>query len=300
MANQRVALILVAAWSITSSGCMLIYERYHIKATQIPGDGQEDRPGDVPNSPEGGSANTVAKADSPVKRPDTKVRPTTSNKAKPDTNYYRVTIYGWTFLSTSQYSAGWYDADAVDSLFGELRGKTVRVDRVDLEGHKAREVAAPGDESGEGQESLSMPPPPMLESLDGQNLNRRKLVLFLSSNADSLANEISALTTKKELESTLTALVAAPEIEARENARSLDAATGEQDLVLAQELRTLSQTLNAGADAQTVRTTLRDLLRVIARGTQTPEDLASINDAASSLKWFAEHPKAFSLEGGAR
>ena len=75
-------------------GCMSFYERYHVMASR----GQSS------------GANGDSEAPDQV----------------PNTNYYRVTISGWTVLSTSQYASGWYDSEAVDSLFGELKGKTVK------------------------------------------------------------------------------------------------------------------------------------------------------------------------------
>lgn len=84
-------------------GCVEIRERYHIRASQT------------------------------ESRQDSGERSRLAN-----TNYYRVTVTGWTCFSVSQYASGWYDSAAVDSLFGELKGKTVQVDRVNLEGFAPR------------------------------------------------------------------------------------------------------------------------------------------------------------------
>jgi hypothetical protein len=37
-----------------------------------------------------------------------------------DTNYYRLSVDGYTRLSDAEYRSGWFDATAVDSLFGDV------------------------------------------------------------------------------------------------------------------------------------------------------------------------------------
>jgi len=109
--------LLVASLSLAGGGCMMVHERYHIKATSA----GSDR-----------AATGDEEGEAEAKAPGT---------GTDNTNFYRVTITGWTLFATSQYSAGWFDEDAVDSLFGELKGRTVKVDSVDLEGFENRTPA---------------------------------------------------------------------------------------------------------------------------------------------------------------
>jgi hypothetical protein len=278
----------------TIGGCMTIYERYHIKASARLGRSITPivvvGPGIPPIDP--GFPPIRIPEDS---NPSTETGPTPKDDAKGPvvSNYYRITISGWTLFSTSQYSAGWYDAEAVDSLFGELKGKTVMVDRVALEGHTPR---TPPSEKKEDETVTK------IESMDGQQLTNKKLVLFLSSNADSLANQISALATKKEVEVTLSAMLASGDFEEREGARVEDAAAAEKTNVLAQELRVILAGIDSAAPSgPKVRQTLQILLRALARSSNTPEDLGSIGTTReSALSWFTTHPEAFRLPGGGR
>lgn len=237
------------------------------------------------------------------------VRATQTDDAA-NTNYYRIKIKGHSMGSASQYASGLYDSRAVDALFGELEGKTVRVDRVNLEGHQERSAgsSSASDSAVESGTTSSTEdsstaagasaPGARLESFDGQSLENRKLVLFLSSNSDALVNEISAQVTKLSTEGTLAAMMLAPEIEELQASLLEADRIREEDRVPGAALRYLAKSLrNGDGTPDKVRATLVQGLREIARRSQNPAEAESIEDVESALLWLQQNPNAFKTGG---
>jgi len=141
-----------------------------------------------------------------------------------------------------------------------------------------------------------------LESIGGDSLAGKKLVLFLSSNADSLVSQISTLAASQELQSTLHGLLLAGEIKLSQEARvTADFDTDRSD-ALVDELEAFAKRVATGADAPTIRRNLADLMIALARSSHTPEELSSISAEESrrqsGFEWFRDHPDAFRAEGG--
>ncbi len=88
-------------------------------------------------------------------------------------NYYRLNIKEDAFLSSSRYTAGYFDDNAVDRYFGEI----ARPDSAKL--NKAPKMEKVTDTG--------------LESLDN-----KKLVLLLSTNAQAVTDQISAFAENEE------------------------------------------------------------------------------------------------------
>jgi len=85
-------------------------------------------------------------------------------------NYFRITVDGWTALSSSRYVSGYFDEDAVNTYFGGFKQPkngegVVPVAKADSDGVKP---AAGGD-------------------------GGKALILLLSSNSDAIADSLTAL-----------------------------------------------------------------------------------------------------------
>lgn len=219
------------------------------------------------------------------------------------TNYFRVTVNGWTFMSASQYAAGNYDADAVDALFGELQGAKVRVDSTTLQGHKPRVVeTAVTTQSGtsttttttQPSESGETPEAVKLETLTGESLDRKKFVFFLSSNSDFFVNQISTFVTTRDMQQSIVTLILKDDVAALErerlNGRKGDAAAE----ALATRLRTISAELRAaGVTNGQATTKIVSLLQTLAQNSAVSAGVGGITDVATAKQWLQDHPRAF-------
>ena len=284
---------LACALLLASTGCVSIAERYYIKATSL-------------------------------------------NQGEPaQTNYFRVDVSGWTSFSASQYAAGWYDRDAVDQLFGEVTGsgKRVSIDNVTLAGHYRRRDGAwipystpatgggnanvengssetnGGDGGSKGSGGSARPTsrptapadPAKVTSLEGGILTDKKLVLFLSTNADSLVNQLGILATNSVIQLNLTALVLGADVERLEAQKSAAAESAADSGQLAARLEAIASALEGLADTDNDGVTKQALaaLRVLAKSTPSFEG-TDFKDAAKALDWYVSHPEAFATTGGAK
>ena len=135
---------------------------------------------------------------------------TANAPGSPFTQYYRVKIEGFGLLASSEYASGLYDAEAVDSLFGELQGGSIRI------GDKpasSKDGDCPAEDEADD-----------VKSLDGQPMGDRRLVLFLSSKANGLVSRIKAFTSSRQVTSSLTTLLLKDDVTALSRARALEPA----------------------------------------------------------------------------
>lgn len=263
------------------------------------------------------------------------IKATSEKKGEPaQTNYYRVDIIGWTSFSVSQYAAGWYDKDAVDQLFGELEGsgKLVEVDNVKLAGHYRRKNGAwiphstpatgggntsvesnqngssetnSGDAGSDGSGGNARPTahanPATVTSLEGNSLENKKLVLFLSTNADSLVNQLGILATNSVIQRNLTALLLGADIERLEAQRSAAAQSAAKSEQLASRLEAIASALEglAETDKDGVKKQALAALRVLAKSTPSFEG-TDFDDTTKALEWYVSHPEAFATTGSAK
>ena len=108
-------------------------------------------------------------------------------------NYFRVSVSGNTFLSSSRYLSGYFDEKAVDSYFDQIAqpDKALFKDQASADGGN-------------------------VQPLNG-NLKNRKLVLLLSSNSDAISQQIGQFANNQAIMADLTRLVYRDNIkEARE------------------------------------------------------------------------------------
>lgn len=235
------------------------------------------------------------------------------------TNYYRVTVKGWTVLSASQYAAGNYDAQAVDALFGELQGAKVRVDSTSLQGHPARVVqqtsvttaggtttttsttaAAAPSAAVPGSNAADESTKTKLETLTGENLDQKKFVFFLSSNSDFFVNQISTYVTTREMQQSIVTLILKEDIAALEKQR-LSGRTGDEAAeTLATRLRAISKELRTPADGTVTNadatSAVTAVLKTLAQNSTVSAGVNDITSVATAKQWLQDHPRAF-VEG---
>lgn len=114
-------------------------------------------------------------------------------------NYYRISVSGNTFLSSSRYLSGYFDEKAVDAYFDQM-----------AQPEKALFKEQAGTDGGTVQPLSS-------------SLKNRKLVLLLSSNSDTIAQQIGQFANNQAVMADLTRLVYRDNIrEAREAQISAD------------------------------------------------------------------------------
>jgi hypothetical protein len=93
---------------------------------------------------------------------------------KQNDNYFRLKIKEYAFLSSSRYTAGYFDEHAVDTYFGEI----TRPDSAKMQSKSPlKKVTANG-----------------VESMDNKNL-----VLLLSTNAQAVTDQISAFAENEQM-----------------------------------------------------------------------------------------------------
>lgn len=113
-------------------------------------------------------------------------------------NYYRVRVWGDTFLSSSRYVSGYYDEASLDAYFNTIsqpkNGVIVPVADEDVDANPKVAAKSTGDDAEEVK--------PLAPDKDG-----RKLVLLLSSNSDEIARGISAMAQSSAVATTLSNLV---------------------------------------------------------------------------------------------
>jgi hypothetical protein len=128
-------------------------------------------------------------------------------------NYYRVTVWGGTFLSSSRYIAGYYDQGTLDAYFNTFTQPTTF----------PTSAAAPAPAQAAASATTVQP----LSSETGQG---NHLVLLLSSNSDAIAEGLGAISQSGQVASSLGALVGGGQIKASADAAdkaALGAARGD-------------------------------------------------------------------------
>ncbi|MEM7165338.1 MAG: hypothetical protein AAF581_07740 [Planctomycetota bacterium] len=211
--------------------------------------------------------------------------------------YYRVTISGFSLLASSNYAAGVYDANAVDALFGELDGGRFRIkpeESVDT-------TLPPGPvTNGDQHDSSAQTANLEISTLDGKKMRDSRLVLFLSSNADSLINRIKSFATTEQVTTNLTQILLKEEIQAVETAKAVVPRQNARAETLATELRAIAKQAEAadinGISSDDLREWLRSALQSTAAVGQPGVQFTSLDQART---WFNEN-RAVLQEGVGR
>jgi hypothetical protein len=221
------------------------------------------------------------------------------------TNYFRVTVKGWTLFSASQYAAGNYDAEAVDALFGELQGPglRVRVDSTTLQGHTARGGTPQTTTTTTTTTTTSSSQNPPTEdgtkvaTLSGEALDQKKFVFFLSANSDFFVNQISTYVTTREMQQSIVTLILKDDVAALEKERVTGRTGYTAAATLATRLRAISAELRAPADGTVTNAdataAVVSLLKTLAQNSAVKADVDTITDVTRAKTWLQEHPRAF-------
>lgn len=213
------------------------------------------------------------------------------------TNYYRVTVKGWTFLTTSQYAAGNYDAEAVDALFGELQGAKVKVDSVALAGHTARTPSGATTTTTTTTTSNESTSNAKLETLTGQSLGNKKFIFFLSANSDFFVNQINTYVTTREMQESIVTLILKDDVAKLQDARASARRDGAGAEALATRLRTIVTDLRAPSDGSVTNgeatSAITKVLKTLAANSNTSAGIDGITNAATGRRWLEDHPNAF-------
>lgn len=202
--------------------------------------------------------------------------------------YYRVKISGFGLFASSEYASGFYDAAAVDALFGEMAGGRVRL---------AKPAPEPATE-GEGQGRATTPAdaastaPSQVRSLDGESMEAKRLVLFLSSKADGLISQLKSFSTSGDVTAGLTALLLKEDIAAVKTARAGEPARDARAQSFASVLDEAAERLRGvdGASTDDLASTLRQTsLRSIQELARQIEPGVVLADLAAAQAWFMQN-----------
>lgn len=161
-------------------------------------------------------------------------------------NYYRVTVSGYTCLSSSRYLSGYFDEQTLDAYFNEFSqpaGGALRPASTSANQPSAGHAVQPLGTDGEG----------------------KALVLVLSTNSDEVANQIGALASSRQFTASLAALVGRRDFSAASAAErrlALDRALARTTADLGATLITAAA--SPGAPMDVVEGQLRSLVNALA------------------------------------
>lgn len=121
-------------------------------------------------------------------------------------NYYRLTVEGYSLISSSRYVSGYFDEDTISTYFNEYV-QPAGAALVPV----AKAPAARASAASAGSASVE----PVAKGLQGQ-----KLIMILSSNSDEIATQIGALAASKQFTASLAGLIARDQYAAADAAES--------------------------------------------------------------------------------
>jgi hypothetical protein len=220
-------------------------------------------------------------------------------------NYYRVTISGTTTFTSSQFAAGLYDAEAVDALFGELKGPG-----------KLVSIGGTSFQPDTGTTQQTAPQPPVLtmvatsdaagktkpiESLEGKPVKEQKFVFFLSSNANAFINAIQTYVDSDRIQTAMVSLLLKDDVQKLAVARGDERAATARANALSSALNASVSALGTGDEAKSsdVRTATLKILSILANRSDTASP-PSFDSVVAAETWLRNSPRAFRLSGGAR
>ncbi|MBI2399205.1 MAG: hypothetical protein HYV17_15580 [Xanthomonadales bacterium] len=177
-------------------------------------------------------------------------------------NFFRLKVTGKTSFSNARYVAGYYDERAVDLFFNEV--KPTSTQHVFL-----------ADQKEPGTEDNVKP----LTPADG----RGRFVMILSTNADSIANTIGAMSENQAAMEALNNLVNKSQIEHIQQSAAETPGHKASAAATVRQLTSLSNSLADDSDVTTANGSVLGILNELARAAGHPVSFASIGDAES---WF--------------
>jgi hypothetical protein len=220
-------------------------------------------------------------------------------------NYYRVTISGYTTFTSSQFAAGLYDAEAVDALFGELKGpgKLVSIGGTSFQpgtGDNPPETTKPAVLTMVATSDADSKTRP-IQSLEGKPVKDQKFVFFLSSNANAFINAIQTYVDSDRIQTAMVSLLIKDDVQKLEAARADErvAVARANALTAAMDASVAPLGTGENATSDAVKNATIKVLSLLANRSEvaSPPSFDSIDNAE---KWLHDNPRAFRAAGGAR
>lgn len=177
-------------------------------------------------------------------------------------NFFRLKVIGETSFSNARYVAGYYDERAVDLFFNEV--KPTSTQQVFL-----------ADQKDPGTEDKVKP----LTPADG----RGRFVMILSTNADSIANTIGAMSENQAAMEALNNLVNKSQIERLQQSAAETPMRKASAAAAVRQLTTLANSMGDDSDATAANGAVLGILNELARAAGHSVPFAAIGDAKS---WF--------------
>ena len=194
-------------------------------------------------------------------------------------NYFRLTVSGYTWLSSSRYVSGYYDDATLAAYFNEFTQPA---------GGRLAGNSAPTSDSASAKATSGNGGAPKANDVApvqplGQSLQGKQLVLILSSNSDEIANQIGALAANNQLTSSLVGLLARGDFTAADDAErtlALDAARAKTAADLGARLLTA---LSAGLSKDQVESQLLPVANTLAADLGHQGNFKDLKDLADWL-----------------
>lgn len=204
---------------------------------------------------------------------------TRPNFTEPHSSFIRLDLSGYAVLTRSKFEKGWYDRDAVDSLFSTVVSKVAT-------GVSGSQSDGPGEGSGGGQPETAAASrgPSQRQGSGGGSADRvdrtfrvfgpggeepkaenKRLVIFATANPDDLVNQILTTVRTQELSSQIANLLLAPQLrEAQAVTDGLAIAAKRHETILGEVGQLLSWLESADPlQAEALRRELNKLVRTI-------------------------------------
>lgn len=180
-------------------------------------------------------------------------------------NYYRISVSGNTFLSSSRYLSGYFDEKAVDSYFDQIvqPEKALFRDQTSTDGGNVQPLSA--------------------------NLKNRKLVLLLSSNSDTIAQQIGQFANNQAIMADLTRLVYRDNIKEAREAQTSSELQQARGQALADIGASIISGLADDADEPTARTNLLFYANRLASEFGNTTTFKDLNEATTWLDYNRAH-----------
>jgi hypothetical protein len=216
-------------------------------------------------------------------------------------NYYRVTISGTTTFTSSQFAAGLYDAEAVDALFGELKGpgKRVSIDSAFAPSPDPNNPASDPAPASQGLTLVAMSDSEAktkpMQTLDGKTVKDQKFVFFLSSNANAFINAIQTYVDSQRIQTAMVSLMIKDDVQKLEAARASERiATARTNALKTSFDASVAPLGNGdGATSEKVRAAALKVLALLASRSGAPPSPPKFDDFEKAEAWLRDRPGTF-------
>lgn len=189
------------------------------------------------------------------------------DKAGTPPNYYRLTLVGKTFMTSSRYVTGFYDEQAVALYFNEI---------AQPEGGTLIQTKEDNDKSG-------------VQSLK-ETLRGKSLVIILSTNSDAIANAIGTFADNQQMLTALAGLINRDRIvEARETSTEIKT-QGIKDQALVNLGTSVIEGLSDDASESQTKAAFLSYVSALSVGLGNKKTFTNLDEAN---KWFNENRDNF-------